>query len=125
MSLLSSVFLLRCPRCRTGRLFPTHTFSFKKSFFMPESCPHCAQKYELEPGFYYGAMFISYIFTALACFIIWSVFFFLLEFDWLGAWGAMVGVVAIFFIYIFRVSRSIWIHINVAYDPKFAKIEED
>ena len=92
---------------------------------MPEKCPHCAQKYELEPGFYYGAMFISYLITAFACFFIWSIFHFGFGLDWLTAWAAMVGIVAIFFVYIFRLARSLWIHINVSYDPSLAPPAED
>ena len=27
---------------------------------MNENCPHCHQKFEVEPGFFIGAMYISY-----------------------------------------------------------------
>lgn len=49
---------LRCPRCHTGKLFthPALSFSFME---MPAECPLCRQTYEPEPGFYYGAMYIS------------------------------------------------------------------
>lgn len=30
---------------------------------MPESCPVCGQHYEPEPGFYWGAMYISFAFA--------------------------------------------------------------
>ena len=30
---------------------------------MHENCPHCNLRYEVEPGFFYGAMYISYAFT--------------------------------------------------------------
>jgi uncharacterized protein (DUF983 family) len=30
---------------------------------MPEKCAHCGFKFEIEPGFYWGAMYISYAFT--------------------------------------------------------------
>ncbi|MBX0292946.1 DUF983 domain-containing protein [Hymenobacter sp. HSC-4F20] len=30
---------------------------------MPAHCPVCGQAYEPEPGFYWGAMFISYAFS--------------------------------------------------------------
>lgn len=112
--------MLKCPRCREGNLFPTKTFSFKKPFDMPEHCPHCQQPYELEPGFYYGAMFISYIFTGFGCLAVWSVFHFIFRLDWMNAWLAMVGVVAVLFVYIFRLARSIWIHLNVKHDPACA-----
>lgn len=30
---------------------------------MPEKCPVCSQHYEPEPGFYWGAMYISFAFS--------------------------------------------------------------
>ncbi|RSK46886.1 DUF983 domain-containing protein [Hymenobacter rigui] len=30
---------------------------------MPEDCPVCGQHYEPEPGFFWGAMYISYAFS--------------------------------------------------------------
>ncbi|WP_236050238.1 DUF983 domain-containing protein [Hymenobacter negativus] len=49
---------LRCPRCHMGKLFahPALSTSFVE---MPPQCPICRQTYEPEPGFYYGAMYIS------------------------------------------------------------------
>ena len=44
-------------------MFETGSFSFKKPFDMYLNCPKCGQKYFPTPGFYYGAMFISYIMT--------------------------------------------------------------
>ena len=52
----------RCPRCRQGRVF--HTSAFSPRFQdMHEACPRCEQHYEPEPGFYWGAMYISYAFS--------------------------------------------------------------
>ncbi|GAB3723373.1 hypothetical protein GCM10027594_04340 [Hymenobacter agri] len=49
---------LRCPRCHTGKLFTHGAWSFR-FMDMPAVCPVCHQTYEPEPGFYYGAMYIS------------------------------------------------------------------
>lgn len=49
---------LRCLRCHTGQLFTHSALSFK-FMDMPAECPVCHQTYEPEPGFYYGAMYIS------------------------------------------------------------------
>ena len=114
---MSSIFALKCPRCREGDLFLTSTFSYQKPTEMPERCPVCNQNYTPEPGFWFGAMFISYGWTAWACLLfvgggIWG-----LGMSVNGAFILLVVVIAIFFFWIFRVSRSIWIHIYVAYDP--------
>ena len=51
----------RCPRCRSGKLFYHPSYNYLKFYKMREECPRCALKFEVEPGFYYGAMFLSYI----------------------------------------------------------------
>lgn len=49
----------KCPRCRKGDMFTTSMYGFKLQR-MNELCPHCGLKFELEPGYFYVAMFISY-----------------------------------------------------------------
>lgn len=48
-----------CPRCRQGKVFSNHVLSFKFSR-TNTSCSHCGLVYEIEPGLYWGAMYISY-----------------------------------------------------------------
>jgi len=116
-TLFSSIWNMKCPRCREGDLFHTATFSFQQPFEMHEQCPKCSQKYELEPGFYFGAMFISYgiwgWFSILLCFSL------IYLFDWSvnGAFALLIFLSVVFFVGIFRIARSIWIHINVKYQP--------
>ncbi|MBU1372412.1 MAG: DUF983 domain-containing protein [Bacteroidetes bacterium] len=49
----------KCPRCRRGDLFQNtmYGFSFQKMF---EFCPHCSLRYEVEPGYFYAAMYVGY-----------------------------------------------------------------
>ncbi len=116
-SKLYATFALKCPRCHEGDLFPTPTFSFREPFDMNERCSVCNQDFVIEPGFYYGAMFISYIFTGW--FSIGFVLFFHWVLDWSTLWSfaLLLAVLAIFFVYIFRLARSVWIHLNVRYKP--------
>lgn len=115
-SKLYSIFNLKCPRCHTGDLFPTRTFSFNKPFDMHKNCPKCHQDFEPEPGFYYGAMFVSYIFTAFFCLGFTMFFHWVIGWSIAASFGALLLVCAIFFVYIFRFSRSMWININVRHD---------
>jgi hypothetical protein len=75
---------MRCPRCRKGKMF-THANPYKKLklsyiFEMPDSCPVCDQKFDLEPGFWYGTGYVSY---ALAVAVSATTFV---------AWWTLVGV---------------------------------
>ena len=59
-----SILNAKCPRCHDGPLFPPNTLYNPKRFAdMYESCPCCGLAYEKEPGFYYGAMYMSYAVT--------------------------------------------------------------
>ncbi len=88
---------------------------------MNESCEHCGQKFEPEPGFYYGAMFISYIlsgwiFVGTALLLVfasgWSIE---------AAMGIVIVIAVVTFFKLLRLSRSLWIHLIVKYDPDKSK----
>jgi uncharacterized protein (DUF983 family) len=52
----------KCPRCQSGKMFKHNAIgtSFTQMF---EKCPVCNLHYEIEPGFFWGAMYVSYAFT--------------------------------------------------------------
>jgi hypothetical protein len=84
---------------------------------MRKACPNCQQDFEPEPGFYYGAMFISYIFMGWFCIGFVALLHWVLDFSLEFSFIALILVVAFFFVYIFRLARSIWLSLNVKYDP--------
>lgn len=84
---------------------------------MKDRCDCCDQNFLPEPGFYYGAMFISYIFTGWFCIIFIALFHWVLGWSLNTSFALLIAVCAILFVYIFRLARSIWISINVKYDP--------
>lgn len=112
-----SVFALKCPRCHEGEMFETGSWSFVRPFDMLQKCPTCDLNYFPEPGYYYGAMFISYIWTA------WFCLFFVALIHWILGWGLnmafglLIAFLAINFVYIFRISRLMWLNLNVRYNP--------
>lgn len=120
-SLLASMLAIKCPRCREGDMFPTGSFEFNEPFEMNKRCPNCNQNYYPEVGFYYGAMFISYIFTAF--FSLGFVFFvhWVLEWSTFASFMALFVLMGIFFVYTFRFARSVWLHLNVSYDKDWEK----
>jgi len=84
---------------------------------MLPGCKNCGQTYYPEPGFYYGAMFISYIITSF--FSLGVVGFAMLALDWSleAAFGLLIGILAICYIWFFRTARSTWISVTIKYDP--------
>jgi uncharacterized protein (DUF983 family) len=83
---------------------------------MPEACPKCGQKYFLGPGFYYGAMFISYIITGFFCLFVVGGLILVAGLSINAAFLVLLVVIAILFVWFFRIARAIWININVKYN---------
>ncbi len=116
-SLFYSIIFMKCPRCREGNMFEKPIFSFQKTFTMYDNCPHCGQKYSLEPGFYYGAMFISYILSAFTMFGLFAIVKFGLGMDVVPAFISITIVMLGSLVWFFRISRVIWLHFFVTYAP--------
>ncbi|MCU0390485.1 MAG: DUF983 domain-containing protein [Thermoflexibacter sp.] len=55
-----SIANCQCPRCRQGNIFTHSTFNLAQFTKMNERCPSCNFKFEIEPGFFVGAMYIGY-----------------------------------------------------------------
>ena len=62
-SYISALLHGKCPRCREGNIFKYPAAKVSKFNVMNETCPHCGVGLEPEPGFYQGAMFVSYAFA--------------------------------------------------------------
>lgn len=86
---------------------------------MNDDCSHCKLHYQIEPSFFYGAMYVSYavgIAFAVAAFVISFVFF---DSDLLTAFYAIIATLIVFFPIIVRISRNIWINFFVSYDKNW------
>lgn len=117
---LYSIVNDKCPRCHQGDLWVNKS-AYKKGFTeMPSECAHCGQKYDLEQGFWYGAMYISYALgVLLSLVVVLSLTYF---FDDLHA--VKKAIVAMLFLVVlsplmFRYSRKIWANIFIRFDRKY------
>ena len=116
MSLIKSITHLKCPRCRKGNLFTKRgLFCYSDILEMEEKCSNCKLHYELEPGFWLGALWASYplIMIIELPFLIgilindkWSPLLFI---------GLMALSLLILLPLLLRLGRSIWIHAQVRY----------
>jgi uncharacterized protein (DUF983 family) len=116
-TMLGAMFNHKCPKCREGDLFDTGAFSFQKPFQMPERCSKCGQSYFPEPGFYYGAMFMSYIITSFFSLGLVGICILVFDLSVKASFGILIAVLAILFVWFFRTARSVWIGLTVKYDP--------
>jgi hypothetical protein len=86
---------------------------------MHTNCPVCRQDFEPEPGYYYGAMFISYILTGWLFILVGLFLIFVLGWSLGATILAVLALTVLIHNQIYRLSRSIWIHIFIRYNPSF------
>jgi uncharacterized protein (DUF983 family) len=63
-NLLVSVLQERCPNCGKGHVFKQN-ISLLQLPVMNESCEKCKYHFDREPGYFLGAMYLSYGLAAL------------------------------------------------------------
>lgn len=101
-----------CPHCLQGKVFKEKNIFLHIGFpKMNEYCPHCNNKFEKEPGYFYGAMYVNYGLTvaqSIATFTI-AQFFFTENFDLRIIPIIAVVILAMASINI-RLSRLLWIY---------------
>ena len=118
-----SILFNKCPRCHSGK-FWKHTNPFKNIFKKEEKddmyCSNCSLLFELEVGFWYGAMYVSYAIGVAIMLFLWGLSSFL--FPEINIFNQIFFV--IFFILLsapvnYHYSRLIWINIFVHYKNEF------
>ena len=95
-------------------------FPLKDLLRMPERCPECGQKYELEVGFYYGTGYVSYALSVAllgACFVAYWVLIGLSYMDnsIFYALGASVAITLLLQPWLMRISRVLYLNMFVKY----------
>ncbi len=107
---LSRAWRLRCPACGQTKLFANWIRMHKK-------CNACGLKYEREPGYFLGSIYVNYGLTAL---LVTALYFSLFFSEWVSPQAALALVAAfavIFPMWFFRYARSIWLGFDHYWDP--------
>ncbi|MGB3778462.1 MAG: DUF983 domain-containing protein [Tunicatimonas sp.] len=108
----SAILNHKCPRCREGDIF-TYSLLKKPTKFIAtnKKCPHCDLVYEREPGFFFGAMYVSYAIT-MAIFLGFTfiLYFFFGDPSLEVYIVAVVGTVIVLTPVVFRFSRTLYLH---------------
>lgn len=115
-----NAFMKKCPRCQEGDLY-VKPLKWTNPVDMPDHCPVCHQKYLPEPGFYYGAMFLSYIFSGFFFLGVMGLSLIVFKLSLNIAMVVLILVAALTYLFFLRMSRSIWINLLVKYDPDAKK----
>lgn len=117
---LYSIFKGRCPVCQEGKVFKyKNVFHPKKFDKMNERCDHCGHKYEIEAGFFYGAMYVAYALTvaiSVATFVLTY-----LIYSETPYWVYIINILVVLILLApvtFRGGRLIWMNFFNHYKPE-------
>jgi uncharacterized protein (DUF983 family) len=121
-SKLNSILTGTCPRCQNESMYlDKNTLHFSKLIKMHEKCGHCGLRYEIEPSFFYGAMYVSYGLNVALSIATFVVSYLILDSSIKNAFIAIVVANILLFPFVLRWSRNIYINMFVSFDNKFKK----
>jgi len=116
-NILYSMLFGKCPKCHEDHMYvEKNCYKLSSTLKMHKNCSSCGQKYHIEPGFFDGAMYVSYalgIAFSVAAFVLANLFFTPTVWQTFGIITVtMVGLMP----FMARLARSIWINMFVSYD---------
>ena len=108
--ILKDGFRLKCPKCGKGDMFAD-------MFKMNLECSNCHFKFEREPGYFVGAMYINYgatVFFAFGGYFALDYFTGITFLQNFILWFVFSGLFPVLF---FRYSRSLWLSFDYILNP--------
>ncbi|MDQ3393515.1 MAG: DUF983 domain-containing protein [Bacteroidota bacterium] len=114
----------KCPRCRQGDLFTYPIRNISKFAITNTNCPNCGVRFEQEPGFFFGAMYISYAICVAILVTTFIVINFIFKDAHILVYVISVPLVVILALpFIFRYSRILYLYLigGIYYDEKYSE----
>jgi uncharacterized protein (DUF983 family) len=119
---INSILTGSCPRCQEENMYvEKNPYKLSKVYTMHETCSHCHLRYEIEPSFFYGAMYVAYgvsIAFGVAIFVITKLILGLPAKTSFIALG--IGIFVLMPVTA-RIARNIYINMFVNYDKDWRK----
>jgi len=121
-TVINSILTGSCPKCQEESMyFEKNPYKLKTLYKMHPNCSHCGTHYEIEPSFFYGAMYVSYgvsIAFGVAFFIITHYFLNTsLGFSFITIVAGLIVLMPV----VARLSRNIYINIFIHFDKDWKK----
>ncbi len=118
-SKLNSILTGSCPRCQNESMYldqnPLH---FSKILKMKEKCSLCGLKYEIEPSFFFGAMYVSYALNVGLSILVFMISFLLINWGLKSTFVAIIITNILLYPFVLRWSRNIYINLFIHFDKK-------
>lgn len=103
----------KCPKCNQGQVFSTNNlFTFRPSM-MHSHCKHCGHNFSKEPGFYWGAMYVSYALATFEMANVYAVCILGFGLEALAISNLVISIVVVLclFPFNFRMARLFWLYL--------------
>mgnify|MGYP006165964313 FL=1 len=118
----------KCPHCRRGDIFTGNTYGFNIQRTNAK-CAHCNQRFEIEPGYFYAAMYVSYAMNMIEMISMGFVTYYLsggrLDFDSLWLYVGVIFLTSLLLSpFNYRYSRIILLHLlspKIKYNANYDK----
>ena len=124
-SKLYAIVHAKCAHCRRGNIFTGSMYGFNIQH-TKEICSHCGQRIEIEPGYFYAAMYVSYAMNVIEMLIVsFIVYLCVGPLEDNTFWTYLISIFSgCFLLYPFnyRYSRMILLHVlspNIKYKPYY------
>ncbi|GGK67423.1 DUF983 domain-containing protein [Rufibacter glacialis] len=105
-------------------MFTYSALHLNKFDHMPEKCSECGFRFEIELGFYWGAMYMSYGLSVVIVFLVGISLYFLANDPptWVYL-TAVASVIVVFTPVLFRYARVMMLYFfgSVSFDPSFRR----
>lgn len=110
-NLVVNILTEKCPNCGQSQVFEKkkHFFQFPE---MKKNCDVCHYRFDREPGYFLGAMYLSYglaVLQGIITFLICHFFFPAMSTIWVVC--TIIAVILLFSFKNYKLSRIIYIHI--------------
>jgi uncharacterized protein (DUF983 family) len=115
---MRSFFKCKCQKCRQGDVFKHSVLNPLKFSDAHENCPVCGHKFEEEPGYFWGAMYVSYGFSA-GLMLVLGVISINMNWPMNYIYTIIIPIIIVISPFSFRYSRMIMLYFisKTTYDP--------
>jgi len=117
---IKTIIQMRCPCCGKGEMFQQPgLYNIRNMSKMNATCSNCGLNFNEEPGFYWGAMYVSYGFVVAELIVFVGVLYLLIGFSNLIIFTALLAVLSLAIApFNFRISRAAYLYLVARMNSK-------
>ena len=114
---LYSILKLKCPHCHKGEFYEKRNpYNLRSMSEVKERCVHCNRRLSMEPGFYYGAMYVSYALGVahIVCFLVakWLLDFEMTFWNFIILVGSFLVILTPLY---YSISKIVWANLFMSF----------